>query len=108
MAREVRPSVPSSWISGSGGTGPPSMRLGWHFFRQLDSTTAQPLSPAVVIQRGRLRPQTGQPPSVCLWTRKESARRGGPGMLDLQGGGGYSPPHFPPHGLVLHAREEGG
>ena len=28
-------------------------------------------APAVVIKRGRLRPQTMQPPSVCSWMRKE-------------------------------------
>ena len=60
VAREV-PSVgaPSSWIFDSGGTGPRSMRLGWHFFRRLDSKAKQPFSLAVVFKRGRLRPHTG-------------------------------------------------
>jgi hypothetical protein len=60
-----------AWIPGSGGTRPRSMRSGWHFFSRLSSKAAQPFSPAVVIKRRRLRPLTGQPPSVCLWTRKE-------------------------------------
>jgi hypothetical protein len=91
-----------------GGTGPRSMRSGWPFFQGLSYEAAQPFTPAVVIKRGRLRPQTRQPPSVCSWTKKESAWRGGPGKLDQQEGGVYSSPHFPPNGLVLHAQGEGG
>jgi hypothetical protein len=99
---------PLAWISGSEGTGPRSVGSGWPFFRTLSSKAAQPFSPAVVIKSGRLRPQTSQPPSVCPWTTKESAWRGGPGELDQQGGGVYSSRHFPPNGLLLRAQGEGG
>ena len=59
LAREVPAVGASSWSFRFGGTGPRSMRSGWHFFRRLASTTAQPFSPAVVIKSGRLRPHTG-------------------------------------------------
>ena len=57
--KEVPSGGASSWDLQSGETGPRSMRSGRHFFRRLAPTTAQPFSPAVVINSGRLRPHTG-------------------------------------------------
>jgi hypothetical protein len=104
-AGKCPPSVTSSLDLRFRGDGTSLYEVGRPFFGTLSSKAAQPFSPAVVIKSGRLRPQTRQPPSVCSRMRKESAWRGGSGRLDLQGGGVYSPPHFPPHGLVLRARE---
>lgn len=101
----MRPSEPSRLDLRFRGDGTSLSEVGLGLSRALSSKAAQPFSPAVVIKRGRLRPQTRRPPSVCSRTRKESAWRGGSGKLDLQGGGVYSPPDFPPHGLVLRARE---
>ena len=59
VASEVPPSVPSSRISGSGGTGPPSMRLGWHFFRRLGSTTGATFLPRRRYQEWKVAPADG-------------------------------------------------
>jgi hypothetical protein len=39
-------------------TGPRPIRSSWPFFRRLSSKGAQPFSPAIVIKRGRLPPNT--------------------------------------------------
>ena len=66
-AREVRPSVPPSWISGSG-DGSSLYEVGLTLLQELSSEAAQPFSPAIVIKRGRLRARTGVRPFVCSWT----------------------------------------
>lgn len=59
-------------------------------------------------QETKVAPADGAAAFCVLVDEEGDAWRGGPGKLDPQGGGVYSPPHFPPHGLVARARGEGG
>jgi hypothetical protein len=82
--------------------------VGVAFLGRLSSAAAQPFSPAVVINGRKVARHTRVAAFRLLMIEEGECLRGGPGKLDGQGKRRYSPPHFPPHGLVLRARGEGG